>query len=46
MNALPDIPILAILRDVLPDDVLAISEQLIVQGVRPIEMPQNSSQAF
>ena len=40
--ALGDVPIIAIIRGVVPDEVGAVAEALISAGVRVIEVPMNS----
>ncbi len=41
-DAVSDIPIIAIIRGVKPDEVLAVAEALYSAGVRIIEVPMNS----
>lgn len=43
-QALDQVPIIAIVRGVAPDEVIAIGEALYDQGVRALEVPLNSPQ--
>ena len=45
-EALAGSPIVAILRGVRPDEVLAIAEALFAAGVRAVEVPLNSPEPF
>jgi 2-dehydro-3-deoxyphosphogalactonate aldolase len=45
-EALSAFPVVAILRGVAPDEVVAIAEALIAEGVRIIEVPLNSPDPF
>ena len=40
------IPLIAILRGVKPDEVISIAEALVQEGIRIIEVPLNSPEAF
>jgi len=43
---LDDLPVVAILRGVSPDDVVAVGEALYDAGIRAIEVPLNSPDPF
>jgi 2-dehydro-3-deoxyphosphogalactonate aldolase len=43
---LAKMPIIAILRGVTPEQVIAVAELMIAQGIQVIEVPLNSPQAF
>jgi len=45
-NFLDDLPVVAILRGVSPDNVLAVSEVLYDAGIRAIEVPLNSPDPY
>ena len=46
VKAIKDMPYLAILRGIQPDQVLHVSEALVDMGIRSIEIPINSPQPF
>jgi 2-dehydro-3-deoxyphosphogalactonate aldolase len=45
-TALAEMPLVAILRGVKPDEVLAIAEGIVASGIRIIEVPLNSPDPF
>ena len=46
LNNLKSAPVIAILRGVTPDKVMAIADQLVLAGVNVIEVPLNSPDPF
>ena len=42
---LDDLPLIAILRGIMPEDCVAVTEALFAAGFRMVEVPLNSPQA-